>query len=66
MPLPPNAAPVFILTGATDEQYRSTRTDEPSICTSAGKRHILYKAIHDATGSPVIVLTPPTPATNGK
>lgn len=62
----PNPRPLFILTGATDEQYRITRSDQPSICTSAGKRHILYRAIHEATGSPVIILTPPPPATNGK
>ncbi|RYD42538.1 MAG: hypothetical protein EOP85_11130 [Verrucomicrobiaceae bacterium] len=62
----PNACPLFILTGATDEQYRITRPDEPSVCTSAGKRHILYRAIQEASGSPVIILTPPPPATNGK
>lgn len=62
----PNARPLFILTGATDEQYRITRPDKPSVCTSAGKRHILYRAIQEASGSPVIILTPPPPATNGK
>lgn len=62
----PNARPIFILTGATDEQYRVTRPDQPSICTSAGKRHILYKAIQEASGSPVIIVTPPPPATDGK
>lgn len=61
-----NDLPVYILTGATDEQYRITRQDKPSVCTSAGKRHILYRAIQEASGSPVIILTPPPPATNGK
>jgi glycosyltransferase involved in cell wall biosynthesis len=49
---------VVILTGVTDEQYCSTRSDDPFICTSAGKRILLYRAIASAAGKPLLLLSP--------
>lgn len=49
---------IYILTGAYDDQYLQTRQDNPSTCTSAGKRIILYKAIEEAVGRPVVLLSP--------
>lgn len=49
---------IFILTGAYDDQYLQTRRDNPVICTSAGKRITLYRAIEQAAGRPVVLLSP--------
>ncbi|KAB2637960.1 MAG: glycosyltransferase family 4 protein [Verrucomicrobia bacterium] len=48
---------LIILTGAYDDQYLHGRRDNPAICTSAGKRVILYHAIEQAVGSPVVLLS---------
>lgn len=49
---------IIILTGVTDDVYRSQRTDNPIVCTSAGKRILLYQAIREATGSSPLLLSP--------
>ena len=53
-----NSSPVVILTGAYDDQYLSLRKDDPCVCTSAGKRLILYRAIAEATGTEPLLLSP--------
>jgi hypothetical protein len=52
---PPN---VFVLTGAYDDQYLQTRQDLTTVCTSAGKRITLYRAIEQARGKPLVLLSP--------
>lgn len=49
---------IVILTGITDDQYRSKRNDNPVISTSAGKRILLYRAITSAAGKPLLLLSP--------
>jgi len=49
---------IFILTGAFDDTYLETREDDPVVCTSAGKRMILYRAIQEATDSKITLLSP--------
>lgn len=49
---------IFILSGAYDDHHLRTRSDDPVVCTSAGKRLMLYKAIAEAAGSPPILLSP--------
>jgi hypothetical protein len=49
---------LFILSGVYDDNYRRTRQDNPIICTSAGKRLILYHAIEVAVVTPVVLLSP--------
>jgi hypothetical protein len=49
---------IFILTGAYDDHYLQTRRDNPVICTSACKRILLYQAIEEAAGKPVVLLSP--------
>jgi hypothetical protein len=49
---------IVILTGVTDDQYRSKRNDNPVISTSAGKRILLYRAIASAAGKPLLLLSP--------
>jgi len=49
---------IVILTGVTDDQYRSKRNDNPIISTSAGKRILLYRAIASAAGKPLLLLSP--------
>ena len=49
---------IIILTGAYDDQHLRTRTDDPVVCTSAGKRLMLYRAITAAAGSPPLLLSP--------
>jgi glycosyltransferase involved in cell wall biosynthesis len=49
---------IFILTGAFDDTYLETRQDDPVVCTSAGKRMILYRAIQEATDSKITLLSP--------
>ena len=49
---------IVILTGVTDDQYRSKRNDNPVISTSAGKRILLYRAITSAVGKPLLLLSP--------
>ncbi len=49
---------ICILTGVTDDHYRSQRSDNPVICTSASKRVQLYKAIKAATGVDPFLLSP--------
>jgi hypothetical protein len=49
---------LFILTGAYDDQYLRTRKDRVHVCTSAGKRITLYRAIEQAAGKPVVLLSP--------
>jgi glycosyltransferase involved in cell wall biosynthesis len=56
--MPSLSQTVVILSGAYDDQYRKTRHDNPVICTSAGKRIVLYRAIEEAVGSPVRLLSP--------
>lgn len=53
-----NQRALFILTGVFDDAYQKTREDSPISCTSAGKRIILYKAIQEASGSKLILLSP--------
>ncbi|MFM7181442.1 MAG: glycosyltransferase [Verrucomicrobiales bacterium] len=56
-----NAPPIpriVILTGAYDDQYLRTRTDDPAICISAGKRVMLYRAFAEATGAELILVSP--------
>ena len=52
---PPN---VFVLTGVYDDQYLRTRKDRTTVCTSAGKRITLYRAIEQAAGKPLVLLSP--------
>lgn len=49
---------IVFLTGAYDDQHLRTRTDQPVVCTSAGKRLMLYRAITEAAGSPPLLLSP--------
>jgi glycosyltransferase involved in cell wall biosynthesis len=49
---------IFILTGAYDDQYLQARRDRVHVCTSAGKRITLYRAIEQAAGKPVVLLSP--------
>lgn len=49
---------IVILTGAYDDQHLRTRMDDPVVCTSAGKRLMLYRAITAAAGSPPLLLSP--------
>jgi hypothetical protein len=49
---------IFVMTGAYDDQYLRTRNDRVPVCTSAGKRIILYQAIEIAVGAPVVLLSP--------
>ena len=49
---------LFVLTGAYDDQYLRTRKDRIHVCTSAGKRITLYRAIEQAAGKPVVLLSP--------
>jgi glycosyltransferase involved in cell wall biosynthesis len=49
---------ICILTGVTDDHYRSQRSDNPVVCTSASKRAQLYKAIRAATGVDPFLLSP--------
>jgi glycosyltransferase involved in cell wall biosynthesis len=56
--MPPAAHAVIILSRAYDDQYRETRDDNPVICTSAGKRTVLYQAIEAAIGEPIVLLSP--------
>lgn len=56
--MPSLAGDIFVLSGAYDDQYLKTRKDNPNLCTSAGKRIILYKAIEEAAGKPMVVLSP--------
>jgi hypothetical protein len=49
---------IVILTGVTDDQYRSKRNDNPVISTSAGKRILLYRAIASAAEKPLLLLSP--------
>ncbi|QTN32167.1 hypothetical protein HZ994_07430 [Akkermansiaceae bacterium] len=56
--MPAPSQTVVILSGAYDDHYRKTRHDNPVICTSAGKRIILYQAIEEAVGKPVVLLSP--------
>jgi hypothetical protein len=51
-------SPIIILTGAYDDQYLRTRKDRVHVCTSAGKRITLYRAIEQAAGKPVVLLSP--------
>ena len=50
--------PVFILSGIYDDLYLSWRNDSPPLCTSAGKRKVLYQAIAKATGGTPVILSP--------
>lgn len=50
--------PLCILSGVHDDAYRSTRSDDPVLCTSAGKRKLLYQAIADASGAAPLILSP--------
>ena len=49
---------LIILTGAYDDHHLRTRSDEPPLCTSAGKRVMLYRAIAEAVGFAPILLSP--------
>ena len=49
---------IFVLTGVFDDAYLGTRQDDPVVCTSAGKRIILYRAIQEATGIELTLLSP--------
>ena len=49
---------IIILTGVTDDNYRSQRTDNPIVSTSAGKRILLYRAIESAAGAAPLLLSP--------
>ena len=53
-----NLRRIIILTGAYDDHHLSTRTDNPGVCTSAGKRLMLYRAIAAATGCSPLLLSP--------
>jgi glycosyltransferase involved in cell wall biosynthesis len=49
---------IVILTGVYDDQYLDSRSEKPHLCTSAGKRVVLYGAIEQARGSPILLLSP--------
>jgi hypothetical protein len=49
---------ICILSGVHDDVYRSTRSDDPVLCTSAGKRKLLYQAIAEASGASPLILSP--------
>ena len=51
-------AQIHILTCVYDDGYLATRRDNPVVCTSAGKRLVLHKAIRDATGCELTLLSP--------
>ena len=53
MPMPR----IVILSGAYDDQYLRTRDDNPDVCISAGKRQMLYRAIAEATGLELVLLS---------
>jgi hypothetical protein len=53
-----NQAQIHILTCVYDDGYLATRRDEPVVCTSAGKRILLHKAIREATGCELTLLSP--------
>jgi hypothetical protein len=55
---PTAKARIVILTGTYDDQYLRTRTDDPAISISAGKRVMLYRAIAEATGAEILLLSP--------
>jgi hypothetical protein len=48
----------IILTGVYDDHYLETRNDKPALCTSAGKRLMLYRAIAEAAGISPLLLSP--------
>lgn len=48
---------IRILSGAYADTYLATRNDDPLLCTSAGKRKILYRAIAEACGTTPILLS---------
>lgn len=49
---------IRILSGVYDDSYRLTRYDDPQLCTSAGKRKVLYKALAEATATSPLILSP--------
>jgi hypothetical protein len=49
---------VCILSGVHDDLYRAMRNDQPVLCTSAGKRKLLYQAIARASDSVPLILSP--------
>jgi hypothetical protein len=49
---------ICFLTGVTDDHYRSQRSDDPVVCTSAGKRLQLYKAFTAVAGAAPLLLSP--------
>ena len=53
-----DSARYIILTGVYDDHYLETRNDKPALCTSAGKRLMLYRAIADAAGISPLLLSP--------
>lgn len=54
----PDPQRLIILTGAYDDHHLRTRSDKPALCTSAGKRLMLYRAITEAAGSTPLLLSP--------
>ena len=50
--------PLYILSGIYDDLYLSCRNDSPPLCTSAGKRKMLYAAIAAATSCIPTILSP--------
>lgn len=50
-------ARIVVLTGAYDDQYLRTRTDQPVVCVSAGKRLMLYRALAAATDAEIVLLS---------
>jgi glycosyltransferase involved in cell wall biosynthesis len=49
---------IVILSGVYDDQYLESRSEKPHLCTSAGKRAVLYAAIEQASGSSILLLSP--------
>ena len=49
---------ICILSGVHDDVYHATRSDDPVLCTSAGKRKLLYQAIAEASRAAPLILSP--------
>ena len=54
----PDPQRLIILTGAYDDHHLRTRSDKPALCTSSGKRLMLYRAISEAAGQAPLLLSP--------
>jgi hypothetical protein len=53
-----NQAQIHILTCVYDDGYLATRRDNPVVCTSAGKRLVLHKALREASRCELSLLSP--------